>query len=139
MKTVRLPIYENGIELHEYLEVDTTFFLSSTAGLRSVQAQVVSEPREDSLLKSVIEFLELEEQKATIPVEVVEWRTLEALPVRSFEINKQGTIRHRATERVMQQEFDIDQRAWRTALVINGQTKSVDGKRVADAMWRDNP
>lgn len=47
IKTVRLPIYdENGMEVPGYLEIDTLYFLSSTAGLRSNLARIVLPVRE---------------------------------------------------------------------------------------------
>ncbi|QGZ17282.1 hypothetical protein SEA_GIANTSBANE_78 [Arthrobacter phage Giantsbane] len=44
-RVVRLPLYnkETGENLPGYLEVDTTFFLSSVRGLRSTQARIVEE------------------------------------------------------------------------------------------------
>lgn len=65
-----------------------------------------------------------------------EWRVIEALPIRSFEINRDGVIRHRASKRVMDAfHFDIDQNAYRTDLIVNGQEFSVYGPSLAKAMW----
>jgi hypothetical protein len=47
MKTIRLPIYEDGVETNEYLEIDITFFISSHRGLRNTQVKVMPEPLAD--------------------------------------------------------------------------------------------
>lgn len=38
---MRLPIFEDGMETTEYLEIDITYFISDVRGLRSSQARVV--------------------------------------------------------------------------------------------------
>ena len=65
------------------------------------------------------------------------WKTIESLPIRSFEINRAGDVRHRASKRLMEQEFDIDQMAYRTILKINGVEFTIDSRRMADTMWKE--
>jgi len=66
-----------------------------------------------------------------------EWKVIEALPIRSFEINRHGDIRHRASKRLMEQEFDIDQCRYRTILKINGVEFTIDSRRMADELWTE--
>ncbi|AYD87279.1 hypothetical protein SEA_TENNO_73 [Arthrobacter phage Tenno] len=57
---VRIPLYdkETGFMLQEILEVDVEFFLSSTQGLRSNQARVVSLEAPDPTSEQEVEFLD---------------------------------------------------------------------------------
>lgn len=65
MKTVRLPIYEDGVELREYLEIDITFFVSSHRGLRNTQARVVEIPMSEGMRK-VMDSIKAQEEIDTL-------------------------------------------------------------------------
>lgn len=146
METVRLPMYDRyGIELREYLEVDTQYFLSSTAGLRSNQARVVRPAPSGFELLEEVEETPIEEPLASWEIEIRdaiekeanEWRCLgdkEAV-LSSFEINRAGVIRYKATGRVIKPTFNIDFNKERVLLIINGKTYTLDGLQVAELLW----
>ena len=67
-----------------------------------------------------------------------DWRVIESLPIRSFEINSFGVIRHRASKRVIDNlYFDIDALVYQTQLHINGQEFRINGPKLAEAMWKE--
>lgn len=146
MKTVRLPIYENGVTTDEMLEVDLTFFLSSTRGLRSNQARVL-QPQlaqweidlltSDEVFEKVLDEHRIakEEVLAKFAPPVEEWRIIEHLPTESFEINRDGVIRIRTTQKVMEPAFDVDNVRWAVRLIINRQPWWIHGPNLAEKMW----
>lgn len=164
MKTVHLPIYEDGIMLNDYLEVELDFFISSTRGLRSNQARVrefqLAQWELDLLNSAKVEITNAEtlhgdwdkEQQryadgtkshlceggcAEVPAED-EWRIIEGLPISSLEINEKGIIRHRKTKRVFVPKFDTDYLEFKVFVDINGVQHWLDGPKLAKAMWSDD-
>jgi hypothetical protein len=148
MKTVRLPIFEHGVETGELLEVDVEFFLSSTRGLRSTQARVLQEPLANWERELVEGFKE--ENKAAIEHELElvetsdwgktedEWRTLESvgLPTRSFQINQRGQIRHKFNQKIIEPSLDLDSKYYMTVkLLLNGLEYFINGPKLAEEMW----
>jgi len=153
VRTVRLPVYQDGIETTAYLELNVDLFVNFEYGwpMPNDKARVVPMPVEEP--KAKVEWLdvaplhptltreELQMLSAASPEEidttptVEEWIVIESLPIRSFEINRHGDIRHRASKRLMEQEFDIDQKAYRTILKINGTDYTIDSRRMADGIW----
>ena len=161
MKTVRLPIYDDGIETRNYLEVDLTFWLSSTAGLRSNQARVV-EPEPEPMADWELELLA--EAEAAIDVATKRhgdwdkenqryadgskahlcggpcretWECLYGLiPSDRFEINRDGVIRIKANKKVIEPTwFDIDQNRFNVMLKINGMEYYLNGPKIAEELW----
>lgn len=140
MKTVRLPIFESGVETGELLEVDITFFLSSTMGLRSHQAKVLQEPLADwerELLEGGSpEVVETWEQVLGTHAHEDEWRTLEGLPTKSFQINQRGQVRHKFNQKIVEPSLDLESKNYMTVqLKINGLDWFINGPKVAEQMW----
>ena len=146
-RTVRLPIFDEvGVETRSYLELEVSHL---TQALYSVPSRVVygGEVVELVDVSSAYPTLtreELQMLSAACPEEIDttptdgEWKMLENLPTKSFEINRAGVIRHKATRKELDIEWDMDQLAWRSCLKINGQDYSLYGKRLAEDMWLIN-
>jgi hypothetical protein len=66
-----------------------------------------------------------------------EWHLIEenGLPTKSFEINREGSIRNKYTKRIVEPRFDIDFGTYRVELNINGAEFSLDGRSMADDIW----
>jgi hypothetical protein len=131
MKTVRLPMYdEDGMELESYLEVDVTVWLSSTAGLRSNLARVITP--EPELAQWEIDLL-------NSAYEEEEWRTIEGLPTKSFQVNRRGQIRHMFNQKVIEPSLDLESPYYTSVkLKINGLDFYVNGPKLAEQMWGES-
>ena len=140
MKTVRLPIYEDGVELREYLEVDLTFFISAAASkFKANPARVIAledpvadtEVSDGPLADWEKELLWSEEVKPEY-----EWRELDGLPTKSFQINEKGDIRHKVNQKIISPSLDLDSPFYLTVnLLINGINYWVDGPRKAEEIF----
>lgn len=65
-----------------------------------------------------------------------EWRTVEKLPTRSFQINQRGDIRHKFNQKVISPSLDLDSAYYMTVhLKINGVDYYVNGPALANEMW----
>jgi hypothetical protein len=158
MKTVRLPIFEDGIETRDYLEVDINFWISSTKGLRSNLARIVEPNRflsdlerdpskeepladwERNLLEGTVEDYAASDvalcEKFYEATREDEWRTIEGLPTKSFEVNQRGQIRIKANRKILEPSLDLDSKNYMTVNVkINGLDFYINGPKLAEQMW----
>lgn len=163
MKTVRLPIFEDGVETRDYLEVDVTFWISPTRGIRSNQARIieyqepeweppVQEPLADwekLLLNSKIDeswddvLEKVLDQHGVAKREVLEkiapaeeWKTIDTLPTKSFEVNQRGQVRIKTSKKILEPSLDLDSKNYMTVNVkINGLDFYINGPKLAEQLW----
>lgn len=140
MKTVRLPIYEDGVETLDYLEVDVTFWISPTRGIRSNQARIIEyqEPDWNDVLEKVLDQHGVAKREALekIAPPAEEWKTIDTLPTKSFEINQRGKIRIKATKKILEPSLDLDSKNYMTVNVkINGLDFYINGPKLAEQLW----
>lgn len=135
MKTVRLPIFEDGVETQDYLEVDITFFTSSTAGLRSNQAKIIHPQSYSELLEEFEKDIAKQEVIGSFaPAE--EWRTIEGLPTKNFEVSQRGQVRIKTNKKILEPSLDLDSKNYMTVNVkINGLDFYINGPMLAEQMW----
>lgn len=153
-KTVRLPIYnEVGMETKSYLELEVQ---ELAIALSIVPSRIVhNEGSEIELINvpskypegyeplSERELMSLISGEAVFADEIIipqitpdsAWKQLPDIPSKNFEINRDGLIRHKGTKRILEQEYDIDQNAYRSLLIINGNEYSLYGPYIADRLW----
>ena len=146
MKTVRLPIFEDGVETGEMLEVDITFWISPTRGIRSSQARVLQEPLAD-WERELLGGAYAEENKAAVENELElietggwgrgeEWKTIDTLPTKNFEVNQRGQVRIKANKKILEPSLDLDSKNYMTVNVkINGLDFYINGPKLAEQMW----
>jgi hypothetical protein len=65
-----------------------------------------------------------------------EWRIIDTLPTKAFEINREGVIRIKVNQKVLNPIFDIDFLEFKVQMVINGMEYWVHGPRLAKEMWK---
>lgn len=164
MKTVRLPIYDGDIETGEQLEVDLSYFIPPTIGMRSSQARIIEAPTEEVnhnlwgfLRNKKLDNVELVdvaseypdafekaiEQSRIAKQEILgnfappeEWRTIEGLPTKSFQINQRGQIRHIYNQKIIEPSLDLNSKYYMTVkLMINGLAYFINGPKLAEEMW----
>jgi hypothetical protein len=161
-KTVRLPIYDGDMMTNQYLEVDLEFFIPPSSKVLSNQARIKEHELADwekELLKmshledevevSVKPITEIDWEglsKLTPKIDVQEllgnytpaeeWRTLEGLPTKSFQINQRGQVRHKFNQKIIEPSLDLDSKNYMTVqLTINGLDWFINGPKVAEQMW----
>ncbi len=102
MKTVRLPIFEDGVETDDVLEVDITFFISSHRGLRYTQAEIVPKETKDAFAGQKVEgaWDLYRNEAAPIPIpeitpeqeEEVISRIIHNLPTKPFRVHREEIL-----------------------------------------------
>jgi hypothetical protein len=154
MRTVRLPIYDDGVlEVGKYLEIDVPYFIPPTVGLRSSRARIVEEepfqpdPIEEPLADWERALLDnrwddvsndevgLTDTSSDHPSLVDDWRPLEGVPTQFFEINGFGAIRHRGTGAIMKEQMHPEKLVPAVKLIINRQDWWIEGPALAAKMW----
>lgn len=133
MKSVRLPIFdEHGIETSVYLEIDLLFFISSTRGLRSNLVRINPDPYE-----KVLEEQRVAKEEALAKLAPPEeWRTIEGIPSKNFEINQKGEVRNRFRKQVIDPHLDLESPYYMNVrLMINSQYWYINGPTLAREMW----
>lgn len=108
MKTVRLPIYENGLALKHYLEVDVNLFAPGMAGSKARLVSVTTPEEEIDIVNRIIHDLppvpkpavvDYAKQKVELPLSE-QW---ERIPLHNnYEINPLMEIRNFWTKRVLE-------------------------------------
>lgn len=109
MKTVSLPIYENGIELNERLEIEVALFERVARNLRvsSSQIKIVPGPtveQEIEVLDRIIHNLPPRPESN----DPRGWRTIEGFS--GYIINARGMIIDKQTQKTVATEVKFDRR-----------------------------